>query len=169
MLRSWSTFFFLSNYIKKSFFSVMCIFIKSVRMAAETQNTPALLNDYVTACNFSVIKNTYSSTKFMLEECYPREQFFLIVCNLSLFNILCIKTKSGQFWEEKFWYIWAFITMGSTATSHKGIPEYHSLHILSWKGLIVNGPVSSLKYCYDKIKYTWDSGRPCNKDCAQTS
>lgn len=69
----------------------MCIFIKAVRMAAETQNTLALLNDYVTACNFSVIKNTYSSTKFMLEECYPREQFFLTVSNFSLFNILCIK------------------------------------------------------------------------------
>lgn len=125
----------------KSFFSVMCIFIKAVRMAAETHNTLALLNDSVTACNFSVIKNTYSSTEFMLEEAYPREQFFLIVCNLILFNILCIKTKSGQSWGEKFWYLWAFIMMGSTATSHKGIPEYHSLHIFSWKGLTVNGPV----------------------------
>lgn len=79
--------------LKKSFFSVICIFIKAVGTAAETQNTLALLNDYVTACNFSVIKNTYSSTKFMLEECYPREQFHLIVCNLILLNILCIKTK----------------------------------------------------------------------------
>lgn len=83
----------------------MCIFIKAVRMAAETHNTLALLNDSVTACNFSVIKNTYSSTEFMLEEAYPREQLFLIVCNLILFNILCIKTKSGQSWGEKFWYL----------------------------------------------------------------
>lgn len=76
----------------------MCIFTKAVRMAAETQNTLALINDYVTACNFSVIKNTYSSSKFMLEECYPKEWFFLIVCNSSLINMLCIKTKSGQLW-----------------------------------------------------------------------
>lgn len=76
----------------------MCIFIKAVRMAWEAQNTLVLLKDYVTACNFSVIKNTYSSSKFMLEECYPKEWFFLIVCSLSLMNMLCIKTKSGQCW-----------------------------------------------------------------------
>lgn len=29
----------------------------------------------------------------MLEECYPKEQSFPIVCNLSLLNTLCIKTK----------------------------------------------------------------------------
>ena len=34
----------------------MCIFIKAVIMAAETQNTLALLNDYLTTYNFSVIK-----------------------------------------------------------------------------------------------------------------
>lgn len=34
----------------------MCIFIKAVITAAETQNTLALLNDYLTAYNFSVIE-----------------------------------------------------------------------------------------------------------------
>lgn len=87
----------------------------------------------------------------MSEECYPKEQSFLIVCNLSLLNTLCIKTKSGQFWEEKFWYNWPIKIVGSTAP-HKGIPEYYSLRVLSRKGLIVHVQVSFLWYCYHKMK-----------------